>query len=274
MSTRTARLVSVAALAGASLVAPVLGVALSGSAALAKSAAGTVEVSGDTIIFRAGDGAVNQLFIAPDGYGHIILFESSFSNVPPDLAPITSKDCKKAPGLVGVSCDGRFISRIVVYLGDKDDVIFTDVPASTPRAAYTVYGGPGNDVVAGNGRGYADRLFGQGGNDSINGYSGHDLLVGGAGNDNLSGRKGDDTLRGGSGDDVARGGEGEDIIFGGYGADKLYGGNGTDTIAGNQGPDFVSGADTGYKDFLFGGQGNDTAVRNAEDVVVGVETVR
>ena len=47
-----------------------------------------------------------------------------------------------------------------------------------------------------------------------------------------------------------------------------------DTLAGDQGPDFLNSKDNGYKDFLFGGQGHDTAVRNAEDVVVGVETLR
>jgi hypothetical protein len=168
MSQRTARVVSIAALVGASLVAPVVGVALTGPAALAESAAGTVEVSGDTIIFRAGDGASNHLTISDDKNGHIGLQEG-----PPDLNRITSKDCKQGDDHSGVTCDGRFISRIVVYLGDKDDDIFTDVPWWMPTAVYTVYGGPGDDSVAGNGGGYADRLFGQKGDDRITGYSGH-----------------------------------------------------------------------------------------------------
>ena len=264
MRTRTARVLSVAALSSATLVVPFLGAA--GASTAATATAGTVVVKGDTIIFTAADGAANHLTIADDKNGHIALFEG-----PPDLNPITSSDCKQ-DGPREVDCNAQFVNRIVLHLGDRDDDVFTDIPWWMPSASYTIYGGRGDDTIGGNGGGYGDRLFGQAGNDRLRGYSGQDRLVGGPGDDELIGSGGDDVLRGGADADFARGSKGSDTIFGGFGADTLDSGHGMDTLSGDQGADHLFSKDD-YKDFLYGGAGADTAVRDAEDVAVGIETL-
>ena len=54
-----------------------------------------------------------------------------------------------------------------------------------------LYGGTGNDILAG-----------MGGNDHLYGGESHDILLGGSGNDVLVGGKGDDILSGGTGNDI------------------------------------------------------------------------
>lgn len=266
MWNRTARALSVAALSGASLVAPALGAASGDATAAAADSAGTVMVKGDTIVFRAAQGDANNLTIADDKSGHISIFEN-----PPDLNPITSSDCTQ-DGPQKVDCNAAFINRIVLHLGDRNDYVFTDIPWWMPSAAYTVFGGRGNDSIGGNGGGYADTLYGQAGNDRLTGYSGNDRLFGGLGKDHLIGSSGDDVLHGGLGDDVTHGSDGSDTIFGGTGADRLHGGPGSDTLAGQQGDDQLFSKDYTL-DFLYGGAGIDSAVRDPEDVVTGIETL-
>jgi serralysin len=61
-------------------------------------------------------------------------------------------------------------------------------------------GGPGNDIIIGNGVGNV--LNGGGGNDVLHGAGGNDTLLGGQGNDVLNGGPGNDVLRGGPGADT------------------------------------------------------------------------
>jgi Ca2+-binding RTX toxin-like protein len=79
----------------------------------------------------------------------------------------------------------------------------------------------------------------------------------------IFGLGGNDTLLGGAGDDRIYGGPGRDVITGGSGADHLYGGPGSDTIF----------AVDGERDIVDCGPGNDRAVVDSVDVVVGCEVV-
>ena len=63
-----------------------------------------------------------------------------------------------------------------------------------------MYGGNGNDDIAGGGQG--DLLFGQQGEDTLNGGFGNDTLSGGADDDMLNGNFGNDVLTGGLGADT------------------------------------------------------------------------
>lgn len=145
-----------------------------------------------------------------------------------------------------------------------------------------LYGGTGNDVLAG--LGADDFLFGQSGNDRMIGAAGVDNLFGGAGYDTLEGGAGRDHLAGGQGNDtyvvsdsidavVEHLAEGSDLVqttlrnyrlgnnvehlsytgtsgFAGNGnglANRISGAAGADSLAGYLG-----------KDTLVGGLGNDT----------------
>ncbi len=161
-----------------------------------------------------------------------------------------------------------------------------------------VYGGTGNDVIAGDA--LSNVLSGGGGNDKLYGNTGNDRLFGGDGNDILYGGSGNDSLYGGAGIDLLTFGgtkavnlslsrassqptpEGRDLYLGfeyvtsGYGNDVLGGnaagnrlnaqrGNdtlngyaGNDTLIGGSGRDLLWG-DKG-NDFLIGGPGIDTAI--------------
>ena len=98
-----------------------------------------------------------------------------------------------------------------------------------------VYGGAGNDALAGGGY--------------------NDIFYGNAGNDNLRGQLGNDILDGGAGDDILAGGGGTDMLYGGADNDKLDGGLHDDLLDGGAGNDALNGA--GNSDRLIGGSGND-----------------
>ena len=135
-------------------------------------------------------------------------------------------------------------SAVVGTVGDEnnDDGDATDVNSLTSRAdniegdVEHVIGGPGNDVLRGNGldnvlEGGAgnDRINGGDGNDDLRGADGDDLINGAAGNDTLLGQGGNDPgLEGGSGDDLLDGGDGDDLLDGNTGADSIVGGPGGD----------------------------------------------
>jgi serralysin len=114
----------------------------------------------------------------------------------------------------------------------------------------SLYGGDGNDFLAGYGR--DDTLDGGTGNDALSGGGGNDALYGGDGTDQLLGVEGDNFLYGGSGDDRGSftvgpgnlnysgglyGGFGNDYLDGGAGNDVLHGGDGNDTLRGGDGND-------------------------------------
>ncbi|SHE71321.1 Hemolysin-type calcium-binding repeat-containing protein [Litoreibacter ascidiaceicola] len=107
-----------------------------------------------------------------------------------------------------------------------------------------IYGGQGNDVLAGN--------------------EGDDRITGGAGNDEISAGAGFDDLNGGRGDDILRGGEGTDYLDGGKGNDILVAGVDTDWLEGGDGNDILVALNGGGADELFGGEGEDLFVVGAE----------
>ena len=92
------------------------------------------------------------------------------------------------------------------------------------------YGGPGDDVIVGNGA--DNEIYGGDGNDLICGGGGNDKIFGGTGLDVAFGEAGDDRLRGGDQRDVLFGNEGDDNLDGQNAIDVLDGGFGTNTCAG------------------------------------------
>lgn len=106
----------------------------------------------------------------------------------------------------------------------------------------------------------AATLTGTQGNDTINGTSSADTIKGFAGNDTLSGRLGNDVVLGGLGSDIMFGDKGGDTMRGNVGGDTLQGGSGNDTLeAGND----------AATDYVYCGDGNDTASIKANDLVDG-----
>lgn len=83
----------------------------------------------------------------------------------------------------------------------------------------TIFGGPGNDIIAGGFHG--STLDGGSGRDSITGYAGNDTIHGGSGNDTIDGGGGRDRIYGDGGDDTINGGAGDDYILGGDGDDTI-----------------------------------------------------
>ena len=90
--------------------------------------------------------------------------------------------------LAGVS-PAAGVQRILVLLGDGNDVVTVDGSVTAPLA---VLAGGGNDQLKG-GNG-TNVLVGGDGDDALVGGTGRDLLIGGAGADRLNGNAGDDIL--------------------------------------------------------------------------------
>jgi hypothetical protein len=116
--------------------------------------------------------------------------------------------------------------EIQIHGGRGDDVIRVEAPGLT--RGFTLYGGPGNDVLVGgagpdllDGGVGDDRLDGGGGNDRLRGGAGHDVILGGAGNDFLGGDRGADVLVAASGRDSLIGGAGRDRVFAAAAGDRL-----------------------------------------------------
>jgi Ca2+-binding RTX toxin-like protein len=93
--------------------------------------------------------------------------------------------------------------------------------ATTTAVAVTLYGGEGNDTIAGGSLG--DEIVGGAGFDSLAGNAGNDTIDGGEGDDIIVGGLGDDRLLGGADSDTFRwaAGDGDDFIEGGTGLDSL-----------------------------------------------------
>lgn len=92
------------------------------------------------------------------------------------------------------------------------------------------------------------------------------VIYGGAGNDTLAGAFGKDVIHGGGGDDLVYGGGGSDTLVGGSGADRLLGGEGDDALAGGAGNDQISTGQvaSASKDSVSGGAGGDTVNYQAD----------
>jgi hypothetical protein len=195
----------------------------------------------------------------------------------------------------------------------------SDVPndgfggTDTITGVENVTGGAFNDILIG--AGGANTLIGGGGYDVLIGLNGNDILIGGAGTANeLYGGMGDDiyyidandtvielagqgndtifTTRNvftmpdhverlifnGTGDFLAVGSEQNNIISGGIGNDQLYGRGGYDVLIGGAGNDILGGG-SGLANELYGGQGDDTYLVDANDTIVelagqGIDTIR
>jgi hypothetical protein len=168
------------------------------------------------------------------------------------------------------------------------------LPAATARAGYVPGGDlPGacqgphftdaigtleDDVVSGIGK--PQRLFGLTGGDTLIGSATRAVcLFGGQGDDVLAlgdgggvalGEDGADWLRGSKMDDALSGGNGPDTLTAEAGADVLRGGRGIDGFYGGDGDDLVDSAD-GRPELVVCGDGDDTAVADGADVLMGCE---
>ena len=124
---------------------------------------------------------------------------------------------------------GEFI-KVLAFYGDPtyriNQLQFADGTvwdaATLLAQEVSVYGGAGNDTLAGR-NGGPNALHGNDGNDTLYGGDGIDRVSGGNGNDSLYGNAGNDLLDGGAGDDLLEGGTGNDTyVFGrGMGRDTL-----------------------------------------------------
>lgn len=185
-----------------------------------------------------------------------------------------------------ISETGEPEAGIVEVGGPADDSI-----AGTDDTDF-LGGGDGDDSLSGGdddddltGGAGGDTIDGDDGNDTLHGESGDDLLRGGVGDDTLLGYDGNDDLQGGDGADELQGGLGDDALDGGAGADALFGREGSDSLIGGLGADTLfggwdndvlvgavanaEGTDVDDVDFLNGGDGDDTILAGAGDVVSG-----
>ncbi len=188
-------------------------------------------------------------------------------------APVTAGDHCQALDTHRARCSEPAVppSSVDVYAGDGNDRVVLD-----PGVVGTVDGGPGDDVLTGDGT-----LYGGDGNDRLTGGPGDDTLTGGPGADVLNGGAGNDTvvLSAGSSPaahDVADGGPGRDTVDGAPGTtiDLAAGTAGADNIAnfedavaspsggsayGDEGRNTLTAVAQGGNS-LFGRGGNDTLV--------------
>lgn len=218
MTQRTVR--SRVALLGGSLAALLLGSTAAGASAAAPTPASEpIDITGDTITYVAKPGIANHVIIYLVEGGNVGITDATDH-------PIQPGDCE-GKGTT-VECDATGITRVVLKLGDRDDVQYSGGPPSRSAPSLVVHGGPGNDSIEGN-FGYDEKLFGNTGDDWVKGRSGDDLVVGGHGSDHVRGYDGDDDVRGGPGRDFLRGARGDDRLDGGPGRDIVNGGEGRDT---------------------------------------------
>jgi Ca2+-binding RTX toxin-like protein len=169
----------------------------------------------------------------------------AFSAVPAQAGYVPGQD---VPG----ACKGDMFTDTIGTL-TKDFVPVTGKPQR-------VYGLTGDDVLAGSDT-RATCLFGGQGDDTISVGKGGGVALG---------EDGADWLVGSTLDDALSGGEGPDTMQGGTGADVLRGGRGVDGFDGGPGNDLLDSAD-GRPELVVCGPGEDTAVADGADVLVGCE---
>lgn len=100
---------------------------------------------------------------------------------------------------------------------------------------------------------------------TIRGSPGPDVLVGTSGSDVICAGGGADTVNGLGGADIIRGGGGSDSIHGNQGADVLVASIGRDSLSGGRGADRLVALDRAPFDRLDGGPGTDLCISDAED---------
>jgi len=101
----------------------------------------------------------------------------------------------------------------------------------------------------------------------VQGGGGNDTIIGTSGNDIISGGAGRDTIKLLGGNDAGYGGSGDDSIDGGDGNNRLYGNEGSDLIVAGIGEDFINAADRRGIDRVVCGDGKDTFLRDALDLI-------
>jgi len=101
----------------------------------------------------------------------------------------------------------------------------------------TIYGGAGNDWIAGDDNN--DLLYGDDGGGTSSGHPGADTLNGGKGDDKLYGEQGNDLLIGHGDNDSLYGGAGNDRLYGDNDINSPWGGN--DLRDGGSGVDLMWG---------------------------------
>lgn len=190
--------------------------------------AGTVDVSGGTLVFAGGDEA-NRAAVyehAAAGPGRVLVSDES-------PVPVAISEAGRAAGCT--------------HLAREDDGPSTQDVVCPRPAAVRVDGGAGSDLLAApsgipnrlDGGPGDDRLTGSGGADELHGGDGRDELDGAGGDDRLHGEGGDDLLHNHDGDDVMHGGDGDDVLAPSRavhsnladGADQLSGGAGRDELS-------------------------------------------
>lgn len=193
------------------------------------------------------------------------------------------------------------VKRIRIWAGPGNDRVVIN---EAVRIRADVFGGPGNDYLAGGP--LPCRLYGEAGHDTLVGGAGKDVLAGGSGIDTvdyssrskalritLDGKANDgeapregylgefdniaadvENVRGGTGDDFIVGGNGRNTLIGGAGNDTLsglggddllVGGEGDDLLLGGDGDDILLGIDGSAGDTLDGGDGFDSASMDLVD---------
>ncbi len=214
-----------------------------------------------------------------------------------DAAGVESIDLAATPGLEVI--DGQSVfARGVIRMKDGStrqyadteldwsDTVRIDLPDGStrlarhdPRAAGTITGGDGADLILGQSGGNFiqagagdDVVMDDGGDDTVDGGDGNDVIYTGAGDDLILTGEGDNVVFAGLGSDVviAGGGNdalmlegGNDIAYAGGGDDFMSGGDGNDILAGNEGDDRLYGE--AGRDALFGGSGADTLMGMEDD---------
>src|SRR5215211_5201102 len=196
-----------------------------------------------------------------------------------------------SPGTLTVTDPG---SATMVASGDC--AVVGPGTASCPAAGITglqLNGGDGDDEIT-NATRINGKLFGQDGNDILRGGAGADLLDGGPGLDTVayataadvivaltaglggSSEPGDvdeieqiENVLGGSGNDTLSGTSGPNVLDGGDGEDYVDGGDGVDSLAGGGGADVVVSRDNVRDERVSCGPGDDFAIVDRHDRVVG-----
>jgi hypothetical protein len=162
---------------------------VSGSAIQLGSGANTLSLSGVNVIL----GYSSEQFLSPiSGGGGIDTLDFSAAS----QGVITTLGVNTVSGVGGLAV-GSF-ERVI-------GTAFADAPGGDGFASF-LYGGVGNDVMAGNDG--DDELYGEDGNDNFFGGLGNDRMYGGSGNDQFDG--GSDAFNGATYVDYIDGGDGID----------------------------------------------------------------
>jgi Ca2+-binding RTX toxin-like protein len=262
----------------ASVLTPVLGIALAAPSALAgpaaaaaPSATAAVNEYGWHLTYTAAPGQVNKVAVTQSRTGD----RSGFVFVIDDVVPVTTGNGCAHPDstdLTKISCTVEApesqspLDSLEMDLGDgADTASYTN---ATDQIYYfaTVELGAGDDTWTGTAGSGVDgsSVHGGAGDDTITagalayagGGDGADTLRSDRGGSIVDGGAGDDILRGGKGDQILRADDGDDRVYGGDGNDELYGGRGDDVLYGNGGDDLMWG--NSGDDELYGGPGRDT----------------